>query len=133
MGNRIAAIDVGLRRIGLALSPDGKIAIPQEPIIRKNRTQAARDLSRFLQEWQIDILVVGIPEEGKSAKEMGERIRHFVSLLDFPGRIEYMDESFTSFEAREETKGIFRHRRDGRLDSVAAQKILERWLLANTP
>ena len=130
MASRIAAIDVGLRRIGTAISLDGKIALPQNPILRKNREQAARDVSAFLREWQIDILVVGIPD-GSSKEEMERRIRHFVSLLDFDGKIEYIDEGFTSFEAKEATKGVMKHRRDGKLDSIAAQKILERWLLKN--
>ena len=128
MANRIAAIDVGLRRIGTAISLDGTIALPQNPILRKNREQAARDVSAFLREWQIDTLVVGIPD-GSSKEEMERRIRHFVSLLDFAGKIEYIDEGFTSFEAKEATKGVMKHRRDGKLDSIAAQKILERWLL----
>lgn len=128
MASRVAAIDVGLRRIGTAISLDGKIALPQNPILRKNRQQAARDVSAFLREWQIDTLVVGIPD-GSSKDEMERRIRHFVSLLDFDGEIEYIDEGFTSFEAKEATKGVMKHRRDGKLDSIAAQKILERWLL----
>ena len=128
MANRVAAIDVGLRRIGTAISLDGTIALPQNPILRKNREQAARDVSAFLREWQIDTLVVGLPD-GSSKEEMERRIRHFVSLLDFAGNIEYIDEGFTSFEAKEATKGVMKHRRDGKLDSIAAQKILERWLL----
>ena len=129
MANKVAAIDVGLRRIGTAISPDGKIAIPQNPILRKNREQAAREVSNFLKEWQINTLVVGIPENGSSAQEMERRIKHFVGLLDFEGKIEYIDEGFTSFEAKEATKGVMKHKKDGRLDSVAAAKILERWLL----
>ena len=118
---------MGLRRIGTAISPDGKIALPQNPILRKNREQAARDVSSFLKEWGIDTLVVGIPD-GSSREEMEKRIRHFVSLLDFDGDVVYVDEGFTSHEAKEATKGVMRHKKDGRLDSIAAAKILERWL-----
>lgn len=131
MASRVAAIDVGLKRIGVAISLDGKITLPQNPILRKNREQAARDVSKFLQEWQIDTLVVGIPQGGSSQEEMERRIKHFVGLLDFDGKIDYIDEGFTSYEAKEATKGIMRHKKDGRLDSIAAQKILERWLLKN--
>ena len=127
----MAAIDVGLRRIGTAICLDGKVALPQNPILRKNREQAAKEVSDFLKEWQIDTLVVGIPQDGSSKEEMERRIAHFVGLLDFDGKIEYIDEGFTSFEAKEATKGVMRHKKDGRLDSVAAQKILERWLLRN--
>ncbi|BCD60400.1 MULTISPECIES: Holliday junction resolvase RuvX [unclassified Nitratiruptor] len=128
MANRVAAIDVGLKRIGTAICLDGKIVLPQNPILRKNRNQAARDVSTFLREWNVDTLIVGIPD-GSSKEEMQRRIRHFVSLLDFNGNIEYIDEGFTSHEAKEATKGVIKHKKDGKIDSIAAQKILERWLL----
>ncbi|BCD62320.1 putative Holliday junction resolvase [Nitratiruptor sp. YY08-26] len=128
MANRIAAIDVGLKRIGTAICLDGKIVLPQNPILRKSRNQAACDVSSFLREWNIDTLIVGIPD-GSSKEEMQRRIAHFVSLLDFDGVVEFVDEGFTSHEAKEATKGVIKHKKDGKIDSIAAQKILERWLL----
>ncbi len=125
---KIAAIDVGLKRIGLALSMDGGIVLPQNAISRKNRKQAAAEVSTFLKEWEIDRLVVGIPEGGGSEEEMGRRIRHFVSLIDFEGEIVYQDEAGSSAEAKERIRGVIRHKRDGRIDSLAAQIILERHL-----
>ncbi len=128
LGSRIASIDVGLKRIGVALSLDSKIAIPQKPIFRKNRNQASREVSEFLKEWNIDTLVVGLPEN----EEMQKRIKHFVDLIEFDGKVEFIDEGFTSYEAKELTKGVFKHKKDGKLDSISAVKILERWLLANS-
>ncbi|WP_456451282.1 Holliday junction resolvase RuvX [Hydrogenimonas sp.] len=127
---RIAAIDVGLKRIGMAISLDGRTAIPQNPIFRKNRNQAAREVDDFLKEWAVDRLIVGIPRGGSSEEEMERRIRHFVSLLEFGGKVVYMDEYGSSKEAAEKIQGITRQRRDGRLDSIAAQTILERWLFS---
>ncbi len=123
-----AAMDVGLKRIGLALCLDGKTVLPQPAILRKNRDQAAREVDAFLREWGVERLVVGLPEEGKDAEAMGRRIRHFVSLLAFEGEVIYVDEAFTSKEAEALLKGEVKIRRDGRLDSVAAQLILERAL-----
>ena len=124
----IAAIDVGLKRIGTALSPDGKIVMAQNPIERKNREQAARDVDDFLKRWEVKKLVVGVPKGGSSEEEMRRRIGHFVGLLAFDGEIVFVDESFSSKEAAEMMRGITRQRRDGRLDSVAAQIILERYI-----
>lgn len=124
----IAAIDVGLKRIGTAISPDGKTAIPQNPILRRNRDQAAREVNAFLKEWEVDKLVVGLPKGGSSEAEMQRRIRHFVGLLQFEGEIVFVDESSSSKEAAEMMRGVTRQRRDGKLDSVAAQLILERYL-----
>ena len=125
----IAAIDIGLKRIGFALSPDGRTALPQPPVFRKNRRQAAREVRDRLQVWGVQILVVGVPVGGASEEEMGRRIRHFVNLLEYSGKTVYIDESFTSAEAAERMRGITRRRKDGRLDSLAAQLILERYLL----
>lgn len=120
----IVAIDIGLKRIGVAISPDGKIALPVNPILRKNRNQAARDISLALKQRDAKTLVVGVPKGGSSEDEMARRIAHFVSLLDFSGEIYYQDEALSSLEAGE----IVSDRRDGRFDSVAAMIILERFL-----
>jgi putative Holliday junction resolvase len=127
---RIAAIDVGLKRIGVAICLDGSILLPLEAILRKNRNQAARDVLGFLEEWEIDTLIVGLPRGGSSQAEMERRIRHFVSLLELPDTItlHYQDERGSSIEAKEQMMGIIKQKRDGRIDSIAAKIILERWL-----
>ena len=125
---KLACIDVGLKRIGIAICLDGKIVMPQDAILRKNRNQAARDINAFLNEWEIDKLIVGLPKDGSSTEEMERRIKHFVSLLELEIEVAYQDEQGSSFEAKELTMGDFKHKRDGRLDSVAAKIILERYL-----
>ena len=120
----IMAIDVGLKRIGVALAV-GQTVMPQTPVLRKNRNQAARDVSAVLREYGAKKLVVGVPLGGSSEDEMRRRIEHFVSLLEFDGEVVYQDEAMSSFEASE----IYaENRRDGRLDSIAAMIILKRYL-----
>jgi putative Holliday junction resolvase len=125
---KLASIDVGLKRIGIAICLDGKTVLPLEAILRKNRNQAARDVKNFLDEWEIERLIVGLPKGGSAEEEMERRIKHFVSLLELDIDIAYQDEQGSSFEAKELTKGDFKHKRDGRLDSIAAKIILERYL-----
>lgn len=125
---KLASIDVGLKRIGVAICLDGKTVLPLEAILRKNRNQAARDVKSFLEEWEIEKLIVGLPKGGSAEEEMERRIRHFVSLLGLEIDVAYQDEQGSSFEAKELTKGDFKHKRDGRLDSIAAKIILERYL-----
>jgi putative Holliday junction resolvase len=63
---------------------------------------------------------------------MQRRIEHFVSLLELENiRVHYQDEQGSSMEAKELTQGVFRHKRDGKIDSIAAKIILERWLWGN--
>lgn len=125
---KLASIDVGLKRIGVALCLDGNIVLPQDAIIRKNRNQASSDVRLFLEEWGINKLIVGLPKDGSSSDEMQRRIEHFVSLLKLDIEVYYQDEQGSSYEAKEMTKGAFRHKKDGKIDSIAAKIILERYL-----
>lgn len=120
---KVIAIDVGLKRIGLAFA-FRSVVVPLVPIIRKNRNQAARDINRVISEYNPDILVVGLPVGGSSQDEMKRRIEHFVSLIDFNSPIVYQDEAFSSFEASD----MVNDDRDGKLDSVSAMIILKRYL-----
>ena len=124
----IGSIDVGLKRVGIAICVDNKIVMPQDAILRKNRDQAARDVDLFLIEWKIDLLVVGLPMSGSSHEEMQRRINHFVSLLSYTKDIVYQDEYGSSFEAKELMQGTIRQKRDGKIDSIAAKIILQRYL-----
>jgi len=125
MGKKYASIDIGLKRIGCAISLGMDIVTPQEPILRKNRDQASRDVDSFLKHWQIDTLVVGYPQ---SSEDMKPRVEHFVKLLKFDGEIIFQNENLSSQEAKDLTKGVFKHKRDGKIDSIAAKIILERYL-----
>jgi putative Holliday junction resolvase len=119
----IAAIDVGLKRIGAAVCLHGGVITPLNAVLRQNRIQAARDVDELLHEYKAEILVVGLPTNEETAR----RIKHFVSLLKFEGRVVYVDEDFSSEEAKERMRGVVKQKRDGRIDSLAAVIILERF------
>jgi putative Holliday junction resolvase len=125
---RIASLDIGLKRIGLALSLDSSIVTPLKPIIRKNRNQASKEVFAELQKWEIQKLVVGLPIDSIDREEMFRRFSHFISLLNFQGEIIFQDEDYSSIEAKESIKGIIKQKRDGRIDSLSAKIILERFL-----
>jgi len=78
---KLASIDVGLKRIGVAICLDGTVVLPQDAILRKNRNQAAKDINTFLAEWGIDKLIVGLPKGGSSEEEKEEISKEF-SLKD---------------------------------------------------
>lgn len=120
------AIDVGLKRIGVAVLVSG-IAIASEPILRKNREQASRDVSAMLKAKNASKLIVGLPRGGASEDEMERRIKHFVSLLEFDGEVVYVDEYGSSREALELVGGGLTKNKDGKADSLAALVILKRW------
>lgn len=121
---KILAIDVGLKRIGAAFCA-GEVVVPLPAVLRKNRNQAAFEVSKLALEYGAQTLVVGMPLGGSSEEEMRRRIEHFVSLLDFSGEVAYQDEAYSSAEASQLHTSA---KRDGRLDSIAATVILKRYL-----
>jgi putative Holliday junction resolvase len=89
------AIDLGLKRIGLAYSAHKDLVTPLPAIIRKNRNQASDEVKKVIKEWEIDKVVIGIPLGGSSEDEMRRRIAHFMILVDFSGEFFYQDEAGT--------------------------------------
>ncbi|AYQ44817.1 Holliday junction resolvase RuvX [Helicobacter pylori] len=125
----ILACDVGLKRIGIAVLLNGVI-LPLEAILRRNRNQASRDLSGLLREKNIQVLVVGKPHE--SYADTNARIEHFIKLVDFKGEIVFINEDRSSIEAYENLEHLGKKNKrlaikDGRLDSLSACRILERY------
>ncbi|SFV58562.1 Putative Holliday junction resolvase YqgF [hydrothermal vent metagenome] len=122
------AIDLGLKRIGLAYSAHKDIVTPLNAVIRKNRNQASSEVKKVIEEWEADAVVVGIPLGGSSEEEMRRRIAHFMNLVDFQGEVFYQDEAGSSLEAENMMKGEIKYIRDGRVDSISAMIILQRFL-----
>jgi len=125
------AIDLGLKRIGIAYSAHKDIVTPLPAVIRKNRNQASAEVKKIIQEWEIEIVVVGIPLGGSSEDEMRRRIEHFMNLVAFEGEVFFQDEAGSSKEAEAMMKGEMKQIRDGRIDSLSAMIILQRYLAAN--
>jgi len=122
------AIDLGLKRIGLAYSAHKDLVTPLPAVIRKNRNQASDEVRKVLKEWEVNAVVIGIPLGGSSEDEMKRRIEHFMSLVNFDGEIFYQDEAGSSLEAQNMMKGEIKYIRDGRVDSISAMIILQRYL-----
>ena len=128
---KIVAIDLGLKRIGIAYSADPNFVTPLNAVERKNRNQASAEVKTVIAEWGADAVVIGIPIGGSSEDEMRRRVAHFMNLVDFEGPVYYQDESHSSLEAEESMKGFVKQKKDGRIDSLAAKIILERWIAGN--
>jgi len=120
---RYLALDVGDRRIGLAVGDDAHgLSRPLRTLARRSVVKDLAEIERIAREEAIDVLVIGLPltlsgEEGHQA----ERVRRFAAAsekLGLPVRL--YDERHTSSEA--EIRGA----RD--LDAGAATILLEDFL-----
>ena len=122
---KLAAIDVGLNRVGFASCLTSNIVTPLPAIIRKNRNQASNEVNNLLKEWEIEKLIIGLPSSNIDTQN---RIKHFTNLLELQIPFEFCEENMSSIEAEELIKGEIKHIRDGRIDSISAKIILERYL-----
>jgi len=130
----IAALDLGKRRIGIAIADDDGLAV--HPIGALERRSLIRDLESIrarLAEFEVSQVIVGLPlnmdgsagPAARIAETFAHRLRESCGLP-----VDLFDERLTSFEAEERLRELSgTHARDkGRIDAVAASIILEGWL-----
>ena len=131
MTNRdsVLALDVGEKRIGVALATGGvSIAVPLEAIAADGSeidTIAAR-----VKADNASLIVVGYPrnQSGESTKQT-EYVEAFVDRLETIGvPVVYQDESLTSVLAEQHLKQAGRQYQKGDIDSMAASIILQDYL-----
>lgn len=131
---RIAAVDYGTVRIGLALSdPEQRWASPLEIYARRTLAADAQWFRKLAEREQIVRFVVGLPvhldgrESAKSreARQFGEWLAETTGV-----GVEWFDERYTSQEAEQlliEAQ-VPRARRKQHLDKLAAQILLTAYL-----
>jgi putative Holliday junction resolvase len=80
---RILALDVGERRIGLAISdPDGRVAVPLETMKRREEDADLHALADLVQREDVQVVVVGLPLSlDGSVGPQAERTREFARRL----------------------------------------------------
>ena len=137
---KAVAVDLGSRRIGVAVSDAaGSLAFPR-PCIARHDDRAAdhRAIAAVVDEVGAGVVVVGLPlsldgSRGPAARAVEEEAAALTKSLEGRGvRVETFDERFTTVAAQSAlasagTRG--RHRRM-RVDSAAATVLLQSWLEA---
>ena len=133
----LIALDLGERRIGLAVSGPGGMALPAGHIVRSKLAQDVQQVIASAQERQAQGIVVGIPytlqgETGDSAKLARGFIRALRRALGDDGSLAIyeMDERFTSVEAEGllRESGVQPSRDRASVDEASAVLILQRFL-----
>jgi len=131
---RVAGIDYGTVRIGIALSdPERKLASPHANYTRRGPEQDAAFFRRLVAQEQIVLFVVGLPVhlDGRESGKSAEARRFAAWLAEATGLpAELFDERFTSHQAEALLldAGLTRKRRKKRLDMLAAQILLAAYL-----
>ncbi len=134
---RIAGIDYGTVRVGIALSDPGRsIASPMESYTRRGLDQDAERFRRLVADEDVTLLVVGLPVhlDGRESQKSLEARQFGQWLAEATGvPVEFFDERFTSSEAEQFLMGaeLTSRRRKKRIDKVAAQIMLTAYLESN--
>ena len=136
---KIAGIDYGTVRIGIAVSDSDRIlASPYETYIRKSsdrdaQKKEAQYFQRLVSEERITRFVLGLPlhlsgdlsEKAKEVLRFGRWLKQATGI-----EIDYMDERYTSVEAERLLReaGLTDKKRKERRDKLAAQILLSAYL-----
>jgi putative Holliday junction resolvase len=132
------AIDIGERRVGLALAdPEGSYALPAGFLQVRSPGHAAQSLAAFIEEQDVGEMAVGLPLNMDGSESSGVRkaralLELLKPLLKREVKIQFWDERLTSVEASsllvEAELKHSKKRKKGRVDAVAASLILQSYL-----
>lgn len=126
--NNLLALDVGARRVGVALAADGLAMARSLPTLQHN-DQLLTALKVLLETHSITAFVVGLPRnmQGEDTAQTVV-VRDFVKELEaqFGLPVHYQDEALTSVQA-ETVLAHTPHTKED-IDSMAAQTILNDYL-----
>ncbi len=131
---RILALDVGERRIGIAVSDPLKIiASPLTIIDRKITPDYTKEIKQLVLKNNIEKLVIGIPKTLKNTESIQtkiviEFIQELQKNVDIP--IETVDERLSSVSAQKSLveQGIKTGHNKGKIDETAAAIFLQEYL-----
>ena len=138
MSGRAVAVDLGTRRIGVAVSnSEGTMAFPR-PMIERSGDPAAdrRAVAALVADEAASVLVVGLPlsldgRHGPAAKAASAEAAELAEVLAGSGvAVETFDERLTTVSASAALSGAGVRARDqrGSVDSAAATVLLQTWL-----
>ena len=133
MQERIVALDVGDRRIGIAVSdPLGVTAQPVETYTRVGYGPDARHVASIAQQYGTSRILCGLPRNMDGTQGFQtDKVREFAAKLEEQGLIvDYYDERLTTVLAERALleADMRRDRRKQKVDMIAAVMILQSYL-----
>ncbi|MBW2527718.1 MAG: Holliday junction resolvase RuvX [Deltaproteobacteria bacterium] len=136
---RVAAIDLGKARVGVAVSDELGLCAHERPTLDgRNRRRLLESLRALAEQEGIVRFVVGWPlhMSGDAGRAADRAVSFAQQLADATGReVELCDERWTSVQAERELRAAGRRGRSssGNVDARAAALILQQWLDARRP
>lgn len=131
---RVLGLDVGGRRIGVAISDyGGRIATPLTTLQATPRPRTLEQIAALVREYEVNEIVVGLPlTMSGTVGPQAQLVQSFVSELEavLHQSIQFFDERLTSVVAEQRMRdlGIRPEKRKARIDEIAAAIILQDYL-----
>ncbi|HET7436724.1 MAG TPA: Holliday junction resolvase RuvX [Thermoanaerobaculia bacterium] len=127
--SRLMGIDLGARRIGIALSDSGVMATPHS--VMRNEGDVLAKLDHLGRELDVATYVVGLPKRARS-RDGEDKYEQFAEQLRQRTckQVVLWDESLSTVEAAEQLRAAGKSRRDAQrdIDMHAAAVILQSYL-----
>ena len=131
---RKLGVDIGTKRIGISITDEtNTVARPLTTIERSDIETEATKLTRLIEEFEIEVIVAGMPvdlkgEKGVAAQNMEEYLVTLEKIISVP--IVRYDERLTTKIAEDflRASGLKKKRRKKIIDEAAATIILQNYL-----
>jgi len=131
---RIMALDIGEKRIGVAVSdPQERIATPLKVLDAYEVEQGGRAFKQLIEDWEPELFLCGLPlsldgQEGPQAARIRACAQKLATTYDVS--LEFCDERLSSQEAKRilREEGLDERQMRGKIDMIAACVFLQAWL-----
>jgi putative Holliday junction resolvase len=132
---RVASIDYGQKRIGLAISDENKIIATSLGLVQagKNSAETILNILQVLKKYELEHIIIGNPIHlnGKISL-LAEEVSHFLVLLQqqVTCPVSLFDERLSSLQAEKLLKesGMKRKKRTQFIDGLSAAILLQSYL-----
>lgn len=131
---RVAALDYGKARIGVAVSDElGMLAHPRPPIPARDRKAALAAVAALKRDEGVERFLIGLPlRMGGEAGDAAAAVLKFAQQVSNTTgcEVEMIDERWSTVQASRALRegGVSSRDQRGRIDSAAAAVLLQAWL-----
>ena len=132
---RVAAIDFGLKRLGIALSDETKLIASTQKTLLASKTseETAKNLLQAIEDQSVDEIIFGNPlHMNCNVSFLADEVKHFIAILQkfTPIPIKLWDERLTSVQAHRTMQlgGVSRKKRAKKVDALSALILLQSYL-----
>ena len=132
MEKRLLALDMGLKRVGVAVSDPLKMfAQGLDVLYIRGKSDLLNKLTRYFNIYEIEEVIIGNPLDKYGEESLAtEKVKKFAELLKehFNVNVILWDERFSTKEAETALRELKSKKQKNKIDMISAQIILQSYL-----